>query len=245
MDLGWTKSWRKRWESDLATYPNANHLFQYLIDSASYKERDASFRYQCVHLMPGDVLIGSKSAAAKTGLTRQTIRTCLEYLKSTNRVTIRSTKRFSIVSIIKWDTYQGDDTAVNQDDNHQTNQQVTINQPSSNHIQEVKKVKKVKKDQNPTAAQIAADKIVSYYEKEVRDDQPSRFRARKNVLGLLKKGFSKEVLWECVNLYANGADATDPQFRKVAGNFFGRDSVYMSYIDQAKLNVEATDETKG
>lgn len=148
MDLGWTKSWRKRWESDLATYPNANHLFQYLIDSASYKERDTSFRYQCVHLQAGDVLIGTKSAATRTGLTRQSVRTCLEYLKSTTRITIRSTKRFSIITILKWDTYQGDDTAIDQEDNHQTNQQVTINQPSSNHIQEVKELEK---DQNPIA----------------------------------------------------------------------------------------------
>ena len=223
MDLGWTKSWRKRWESDLATYPNANHLFQYLIDSASYKERDASFRYQCVHLMPGDALIGSKSAAAKTGLTRQTIRTCLEYLKSTNRVTIRSTKRFSIVSIIKWDTYQGDDTAVNQDDNHQTNQQVTISQPSSNHIQEVKKLRK---DQNPVAV-----KLYEFYAENIHNDPSKRSDAIRNITKLLSKGNTETDLAETMEDYIERGIGNTPFH---ANNFFGQKEYYKGFGKYAK-----------
>ena len=83
-----------------------------------------------------------------------------------------------------------------------------------------------------------SEKIVAYYEKEVRDERDSRYRARKNVQTLLKSGIKKEVLWECVNLYANDKDNKDPQFRKVAGNFFGRDAVYMNYIEEARRIVE-------
>jgi len=103
----------------------------------------------------------------------------------------------------------------------------------------------LKKDQKLSAAEDAAIKIVSHYEKEVRDDRDSRYRARKNVQSLLKGGVTKEVLWECVNLYANSADARDPQFRKVAGNFFGRDAVFRGYIDDAKRIVEVEYEAKG
>jgi uncharacterized protein YdaU (DUF1376 family) len=101
------------------------------------------------------------------------------------------------------------------------------------------------KDQNPSAAEDAATKIVSYYEKEIRDERSSRYRARKNVQALLKNGCTKEVLWECVNLYASDADHKDPQFRKVAGNFFGRDAVYRNYIDEAKRIVEVEYAAKG
>jgi len=133
----------------LAAYPYANHLFQYLIDKAAYKETETSFRYQCVKLQKGDVLVGRDSLSANTGVSRQSVRTCLNYLKSTNRITIRSTNRYSIISILKWDTYQGDNTEINQQDNQQTNQHPTSIQPATNHIEEVKKLKKVKK--NPSA----------------------------------------------------------------------------------------------
>lgn len=148
MHRGYTKRWRKKWDSDLARHPLANHLFDYLIDHAAWQETETSHRYKFTVLQRGDVLIGTEQMAANTGLSRQTVRTALTYLKSTSRITIKSTNRFSIISIINYDTYQGEDKDANQQNNQQINQQPTSSQPAANHIEELKALKEL----NPSSS---------------------------------------------------------------------------------------------
>jgi hypothetical protein len=89
-----------------------------------------------------------------------------------------------------------------------------------------------------------AEKIVAYYEEQIRNHPPSRYRAREHIVSILKGGISWPVLWECVNEYEPEAKRADPQFRKVAGNFFGRDAVYKAYLDAARREVERYDAEK-
>jgi hypothetical protein len=90
-----------------------------------------------------------------------------------------------------------------------------------------------------------AEKIVAYFEEQIRNHPPSRYRAREHIVSILKAGVvSAPVLWECVNQYEPEATRADPQFRKVAGNFFGRDAVYKAYLDAARAEVEREREEK-
>ena len=90
-----------------------------------------------------------------------------------------------------------------------------------------------------------SEKIVAYYEEQIRVHPPSRYRAREHIVSILKAGVvSAPVLWECVNQYEPEAARADPQFRKVAGNFFGRDAVYKAYLDAARAEVERHDQEK-
>jgi hypothetical protein len=177
------------------------------------------------------------------------LRTSLTYLKSTQRIAQQTTHQYSIFTILKWDCYQNSsssiDTLFDTPIDTGATQERHRSDTGATQKQEVKNLRSKEKDQNPSAAEIAASQIVGYYEKEIRDERSSRYRARKNVQALLKNGCTKEVLWECVNLYASDADHKDPQFRKVAGNFFGRDAVYRNYIDEAKRIVEVEYAAKG
>jgi DNA-binding transcriptional regulator YhcF (GntR family) len=217
------KVWRKILDSDIMVNPNANHLFTHLLLRATHEGCKTCYRYQCIELGPGEVLIGTNEIASKSGLTRQSVRTALEYLKSTNRITIRSTKRFSVVSIIKWDTYQGAEEDINHQDNQQINHQVTINQPSSNHIQELKKVKK---DQNPVAVT-----LYEFYANNVHNEPAKRSDAIKNITKLLNRGHTKEDLAETVEQYANGGPYDKPFH---ANNFFGQKEYYKGFGKYAK-----------
>lgn len=71
----------------------------------------------------GELVTGRTSLSAQTGLSVQSIRTALERLKSTNEITIKSTSKYSIVTIVNYDTYQFNDMEINQ----QVNQQITTN----------------------------------------------------------------------------------------------------------------------
>jgi uncharacterized protein YdaU (DUF1376 family) len=85
-----------------------------------------------------------------------------------------------------------------------------------------------------------AEKIVEYYEEIIRADRSSRARAQRNVLKLLSSGSDPHALWKCVELYADDIETEkrEVKYRKVAGNFFGRDADYLSYIKEAKVTAE-------
>jgi predicted transcriptional regulator len=72
------------------------------------------------------------SLAENTGITEQTIRTCLNRLKSTNEITIKVTNKYSIITICNYESYQLINNITNQQINQQPNQQLTINQPTTN-----------------------------------------------------------------------------------------------------------------
>jgi biotin operon repressor len=64
--------------------------------------------YQEVRLKSGQFVFGRKRAAAETGLSEQTVRTCLDCLRKMGSLNIESTNNFSILTIEKWDLYQGE-----------------------------------------------------------------------------------------------------------------------------------------
>ena len=99
-------------------------------------------------------------------------------------------------------------------------------------------------EQHPEGSNGNAEKIVAYYEDIVREDRPTGPEARKNVLSLLSKGIHLNVLWECVNLYADEVDGKKVRFRKLANNFFGRGEVYKAYVEEARQIAEKKAATK-
>jgi len=74
---------------------------------ASHREHDVIVGLQVVHLLPGQFIFGRRKAAEETGLTEREIRTIIELLKNTGNLTIKTTNKFSIITIINWHIYQG------------------------------------------------------------------------------------------------------------------------------------------
>jgi hypothetical protein len=84
----------------------------------------------------GQLATGLKSLSQDTGISVQSIRTCLDRLKSTNEITIQPTNKFSIITICKYDLYQDNIYSSNNRINNQTNKQLTNNQQTTNNKQE-------------------------------------------------------------------------------------------------------------
>ena len=103
---------------------------------ASYKEFDAIVGLQIVHLMPGQFVFGLKKASIETGLTIREIRTILDCLKKAENLTIKTTNKFSIITVVNWPTYQGDETG-----NDTQNDKPLTNKGQHTNIKEVKNIK--------------------------------------------------------------------------------------------------------
>jgi len=86
-----------------------------------------------VHLAPGQLIFGIKKAAQALGQSEQSIRTHLKFLQRVERnITIQTTNKYSIITIVNWSTYQ----AGGVEDSHQANQPFASNSPAVGHKRE-------------------------------------------------------------------------------------------------------------
>lgn len=133
---GWIRLHRKLLESSFSNKPFVGWLFINLLLLANHKENKFLWNNQEILIKKGQLLTGLLSLSQQTGLSFQNVRTALEALKSTNTITIKSTNKFSIISILKWEQYQEELTnnLTSKLTNNQqtTNKQLTTNKNDNN-----------------------------------------------------------------------------------------------------------------
>lgn len=130
---GWIKIHRSILEWEWYEDTNTFRLFMHLILKANHKDRN----YKGKLIKRGSLVTGRELLSVETGLSIQQIRTCLERLKSTNEITIKSSSKGTEIQVVKYNEYQ---LVTNDVTNKQptSNQQVTTN----------KNVKNEKKERN-------------------------------------------------------------------------------------------------
>lgn len=130
-------------------------VFLHLLLTANFKPTPWKDRI----LEEGQVVIGSQSLAAELGFSRQQVRTAINKLKSTNEITIESTNKFTVITIVNWRDYQSSENSLtNKSTNILTNnqptnnQQITNNQPQRNNVKNIKNGKNGKKREGALTA---------------------------------------------------------------------------------------------
>ena len=121
--IGWVKVHRKLIEWEWFNDSKMVHLFMYLLVSANHK--DGNFQGQ--EVKRGQFITGRNKISSITGISNQSIRTCLKRLESTNEITIKSTNKNSLITLLRYDLYQSEETT-----NQQPNKQITNDQPATN-----------------------------------------------------------------------------------------------------------------
>jgi predicted transcriptional regulator len=145
-------------------YPETLVLFIHLLIKARIVD---GYSYG-VELKRGQHIFGRKKLSEETGLSEQSIRTSLNRLKSTNDITIKSTNKFSIVTICKYDTYQDYNSYINQQNiASSTSNQPAINQQSTSNQPLTKNIKKLKNEKNNT---LYSDDFLKFWNSYKRHD---------------------------------------------------------------------------
>lgn len=122
---------------------NMLKVWLYLLVKAQY----ADGKYRGVEVKRGQLLTGRKLIANETRLSEQQVRTCINRLKSSGQITIESTNQYSLITIVKYDDYQGSDSYNIQQIIQPANLPITSDQPTDNQrITTYKKDKKEKKE---------------------------------------------------------------------------------------------------
>jgi hypothetical protein len=149
---GWIKLHRRFLKWEWFEDEKMVKLFIYLLLSVNFEDK----KWRGIDVKRGQMITGRKILSKETGMSEQSIRTCLERLKSTNEITIKATNQYSVLTLTNYESYQEGLSEVNQ----QTNQPLTNEQPTSNQrattTKEVKKEKKVRSIfRKPTIEQIS------------------------------------------------------------------------------------------
>ena len=135
MSDGWIKLYRKSIDSGLMQNPELWTFWCWCLLKASHKTKKQMVGMQMVDLKPGQLVFGRKAAAHELCLTERKIRTIVQKLKNLENLTIKTTNKFSIISIANWNSYQQETSECDQ----QSDQHVTSKRPASDHKQESKK----------------------------------------------------------------------------------------------------------
>ncbi len=142
MENGYIKLWRKSLDSGLIQDHKTWVFWCWCLMKATWKPRKTLINHIMVSLQPGQFIFGREAAAKELNMSVQEIRTRVIQLVKYGNLTIKSTNRFSVITIINWDTYQPEENRINQ----QINQQLTSSQPAANHKQEGKKERREEKE---------------------------------------------------------------------------------------------------
>jgi hypothetical protein len=136
---GWIKLHRKFLTWEWFDKSEMVHLFLYLLLKANHENNI----WQGVEIKRGQLITGRKILSKDTGISEQSIRTCMNRLKLTNELTIKTTNKYTIITICNYDSYQ----TVNNNNNQQINQQSTNNQPTINQQSTTNKNEKNEKNE--------------------------------------------------------------------------------------------------
>ena len=141
MDEGYIKINRRLTSWEWYQDANTARVFIHCLIMANWKDG----RFRGAEVPRGSFVTGRKKLAEELKMSEQSVRTALNHLKSTNEITIKTTPKYSIITVVKYNEYQSD--------NRQINQQLTNNQPTTNqqlttynNVNNVNNVKKYKRD---------------------------------------------------------------------------------------------------
>ena len=202
MDRGYVKLWRKTLDSGIISNGPAWQLFGYLLMNACHTERKQVVRGAVFDLKAGDVIFSRSMAAAKLELGEQQIRTALNLLKKLEIVTSRSTNKITIISFIKWNTYNNQQPADNQQVNQPPNQHLTSSQPANEAASSIyTRIKELKNNINtpplpPTGGSESADPETPAEEaKGPEQDQAQKLPPRTRKRRQTQYSAAFEVFW--------------------------------------------------
>lgn len=128
------KNWR------YAAKPNYVALWVHLLLKANHKDKE----WNDIVVHRGELVTSLESLSKDTGISKQTIRTIISKLDG-QEITYKSTNKYTLISIVKYDEYQSNGVETNT----QTNNQLTNNQQTTNkQLTTNKNIKNEKNDKN-------------------------------------------------------------------------------------------------
>ena len=189
---------------------NTTRLFLYLLLRANWQKGE----WKGIEIDRGELVTGRKKLSQGTGLSEQQIRTSLSNLQSTNEITIKSTKKYSIITVCNYGRYQDEES--NEQPSNQPSEQPQINQQITTNKQ-----LKNKNNTNTTKKRNIKEKKVKVFVPPSLDEVKIYFK---------ENGYREEFAirawkyYDAADWHDKNGDAVKNWKQKMIANWFKEDS---------------------
>ena len=120
MNTGFILLYRQITEWEWYQNPNTFRVFLHILLMANFTDG----RFEGQTIKRGQLVTSLPKLSQQTKLSIQNVRTAISHLISTGEITVQSTTKYRVITVVKYDEYQVD--------NRQTNSQLTDNQQTTN-----------------------------------------------------------------------------------------------------------------
>ena len=134
---GFIKIWRNIVHWDWWHDVNTSRLWLVILLNANWQDNE----WRGIEIKRGSMLTSIERLASMSQLTIQQTRTALKHLVKTNDITIKTTNKYSIITIVNYDVWQGDFEKLTSE----TTSKVA-NEPTNNPTGELTTTKEVEED---------------------------------------------------------------------------------------------------
>ena len=142
---GWIKLHRKMINWEWYQDKNVKELFIHLLLTVNHKDK----KWQGIEVKRGQRITSLEHLSNEINLSIMQIRTALNKLKLTNEITVKTTNKYTVITIVKYSNYQCQDVIDNKQNNIQDNNQITNEQQTNNkQITTNKNDKNIKNEKN-------------------------------------------------------------------------------------------------
>jgi hypothetical protein len=127
----WIKLYRKLLVSPIFENEKALKVWIWCMLKATHIKRDQLVGKQIVHLEKGQFVTGRKKASDELRMKDRTVYDYFKLLEELHMISINSNNKFSVITVEKWEEYQG----IKQQDNNETTtnqQQINTNKNDKN-----------------------------------------------------------------------------------------------------------------
>jgi outer membrane biosynthesis protein TonB len=160
-------------------------VFLYLLLTADYKDE----KKDGIELQSGQVLITERKMMKELNLSRRIIRTCLQKLNNGGEIKIKANHRFSLITILKFDSYQQPSKKNEPVANHKTTQS---KQPAN---QELMSVSRSLENQNePQNDPLSKERKIEKEKEKESNKEKDKEKDKKKELTTQEREEEKEKL---------------------------------------------------
>lgn len=123
---GWLKMFYQFLDWEWYHDNNMVRMFLHLLLKANYKTK----RWQGIEIPRGSLVTSRQKLAEQTNLSEREVRTCLKRLQTTNEIGIKTTNKYTIITICNYEKYQAEEIDAELTKDTLKDQQTTSRRPT-------------------------------------------------------------------------------------------------------------------
>lgn len=235
---GWLKLYRSILDSAVFQDAEVLKVWIWLLCNVSFEQHDTVCYGKVIHLKPGQIATGRKKIAQCTDLNENKVYRALTTLKSLGNIEIKSTNKYSIITVVNWDKYQDENVKRTSSEQQNNSRTTTEEQQANSKTTQHKNGKNGKKEKNIY--------ICSFFQ-SVWDEYPKKLGKNKVTKAAMKQleEAGIDTVMGAVRRYVEKIkrDGTEEKYIMHGSTFFN--GAWKDYLESSELSETPQNQKRG